>query len=37
MKNVEKYQRGYFMPPVKSMKWAEKEYIDHAPMWCSLT
>lgn len=36
MKNVEKYQRGYFMPPVKSMKWAEKEYIDHAPMWCSV-
>ncbi|MGN0624395.1 MAG: 2-isopropylmalate synthase [Oscillospiraceae bacterium] len=36
MKNVEKYQRGYYMPPVKCMKWAEKEYIDHAPAWCSV-
>lgn len=36
MKNSEKYSRGYFMPPVKCMKWAEKEYIDHAPMWCSV-
>ncbi|MBQ9375781.1 MAG: 2-isopropylmalate synthase [Ruminococcus sp.] len=36
MKNVGKYQRGYFMPPVKSTKWVEKEYIDHAPMWCSV-
>ncbi|MGN0601360.1 MAG: 2-isopropylmalate synthase [Oscillospiraceae bacterium] len=36
MKNVEKYQRGYFMPPVKCMKWTEKEYVDHAPMWCSV-
>lgn len=36
MKNFEKYSRGYFMPPVKSMKWAEKEYITEAPMWCSV-
>ena len=36
MKNAEKYQRGYFMPPVKCLKWAEKEYIDHAPIWCSV-
>ncbi|MGN0594889.1 MAG: 2-isopropylmalate synthase [Hominimerdicola sp.] len=36
MKNCEKYSRGYFMPPVKCMKWAEKEYIDHAPAWCSV-
>ena len=36
MKNVEKYQRGYFMPPVESLKWTKKEYIDHAPMWCSV-
>ena len=35
MKNVEKYERGYYMPPVKCMKWAEKEYVDHAPAWCS--
>ncbi|MGN7938334.1 2-isopropylmalate synthase [Virgibacillus sp. 6R] len=36
MKNVEKYTRGYFMPPVKSLKWTEKEYITEAPIWCSV-
>lgn len=36
MNNVEKYTRSYFMPPVRSMKWAEKEYVDHAPIWCSV-
>ena len=36
MKNVEKYKRGYYMPPVESLKWTKKEYVDHAPMWCSV-
>lgn len=36
MKNVEKYTREYFMPPVKSLKWTEKEYITEAPIWCSV-
>ncbi|MBQ8883154.1 MAG: 2-isopropylmalate synthase [Oscillospiraceae bacterium] len=36
MKNTQKYSRGYFMPPVKSLKWTEKEYIDKAPIWCSV-
>ena len=36
MKNYQKYQRGYFMPPVNELKWAKKEYIDHAPVWCSV-
>lgn len=36
MKNVEKYSRGYFMPPVQSLKWTEKEYITKAPIWCSV-
>ena len=36
MKNVEKYSRQYFMPPVCEMKWAKKEYIDKAPIWCSV-
>ncbi len=27
MMNVTKYQRQYYMPPVKCMKWAEKEYV----------
>ena len=36
MMNPSKYQRQYFMPPVKCMKWAEKEYVDKAPIWCSV-
>lgn len=36
MNNVEKYTRGYFMPPKPSMKWAQKEYITEAPTWCSV-
>ncbi|MBG9472364.1 2-isopropylmalate synthase [Priestia megaterium] len=36
MKNVEKYSRSYFMPPVTSMEWAEKEYISEPPIWCSV-
>ena len=36
MMNHRKYTRQYFMPPVRSMKWAEKEYVDHAPVWCSV-
>ena len=36
MKNVEKYQRGYYMPPMECLKWTKKEYIDHAPAWCSV-
>ncbi len=34
--NNQKYTRRYFMPPVKCLKWAEKEYIDKAPAWCSV-
>ncbi|MBS4220692.1 2-isopropylmalate synthase [Bacillus sp. FJAT-49711] len=36
MKNVDKYARGYFMPPEASMNWAKKEYITEAPTWCSV-
>jgi 2-isopropylmalate synthase len=36
MKNYQKYHRGYFMPPVESLKWTHKEYIDKAPAWCSV-
>ena len=36
MKNYQKYQRGYFMPPVNELKWAKKEYIEKAPIWCSV-
>ena len=36
MKNYEHYKRGYYMPPVKSTSWVDKEYIDKAPAWCSV-
>ncbi len=36
MMNVSKYTRQYTMPPVKCMKWAEKEYVEKAPIWCSV-
>ncbi|MGN0400032.1 MAG: 2-isopropylmalate synthase [Blautia sp.] len=36
MKNCSKYKRQYFLPPVKCMKWAEKDYVDKAPVWCSV-
>ena len=36
MKNFDKYKRGYYMPPVKSVDWVNKEYVDKAPAWCSV-
>ncbi len=36
MKGYEKYSRGYFMPPVECNDWVKKEYIDKAPIWCSV-
>ena len=36
MKHVEKYTRQYFMPPTPCLDWAKKEYIDKAPIWCSV-
>ena len=36
MQNFSKYKRQYFLPPVKCMDWAEKDYVDHAPVWCSV-
>ncbi|WP_346663723.1 2-isopropylmalate synthase [uncultured Merdimonas sp.] len=36
MKNCQKYERGYFMPPEVTYDWVKKEYIDHAPIWCSV-
>ena len=35
MKNVSKYQRQYFMPPVECNDWVKKTYVDKAPIWCS--
>ena len=36
MKNYKKYTRQYFMPPEECMEWTKKEYIDKAPIWCSV-
>lgn len=36
MKNTEKYTRQFFEAPKTSMKWADKTYIDKAPIWCSV-
>ncbi|MCD8155755.1 MAG: 2-isopropylmalate synthase [Clostridiales bacterium] len=36
MMDAKKYRRQYYMPPVKCMKWAEKDAIDKAPVWCSV-
>ncbi len=36
MKNTNKYTRQYYLPPKSSMKWTEKDYIDKAPIWCSV-
>lgn len=36
MKNCEKYERQYFMPPEVTYDWVKKEYIDQPPTWCSV-
>ena len=36
MMNYKKYTRQYFMPPTPSMKWTQKEYVNKAPVWCSV-
>ena len=34
--DYKKYKRVYFMPPVESLEWCKKEYIESAPIWCSV-
>lgn len=36
MKNYQKYQKQYFMPPVPCFDWVQKDSIDKAPIWCSV-
>lgn len=31
-----KYSKSYFMPPISCIKWAQKESIETAPIWCSV-
>ncbi len=36
MKNYQKYERTYFMPPEVTYDWAKKDYIEKPPIWCSV-
>lgn len=36
MKQFKKYRRQYFLPPQTCMDWAKKDYVDAAPIWCSV-
>ena len=36
MQNHKKYSKGYFMPPEVDYSFMQKEYPDHAPIWCSV-
>lgn len=36
MKNFDKYERQYFMPPVCEYDWAKKDHIEEPPVWCSV-
>lgn len=36
MKNVSKYAKRYFLPPEPCFDWVKKDFVDHAPVWCSV-
>lgn len=36
MMDYTKYSRQYFMPPKGNDDWVKKEYVDKAPVWCSV-
>jgi len=36
MKNYDKYEIGYFMPPEKCVDWAVVDRVRNAPIWCSV-
>ena len=36
MKNFNKYEKAYFMPPECTYDWVKKETIEKAPIWCSV-
>lgn len=36
MKNFEKYEQQYFMPPEVTYDWVKKERIRRPPVWCSV-
>ena len=36
MKNTSKYHVGYYPAPACEMRWAKKDHIEKAPVWCSV-
>jgi len=36
MKNSEKYEKNYFVPPVMEYSWHKKNSIESPPLWCSV-
>ena len=36
MNNVSKYTRQFFEVPAPQRKWAQRSYVDKAPVWCSV-
>lgn len=36
MKNYQKYQKSYFLPPTPSSNWVNKDYLDKVPIWSSV-
>ena len=36
MKNYQKYEKSYFMPPEVTYDWAKKDSVEQPPKWCSL-
>ena len=36
MKNADKYQKGFFLPPEPCYDWVKKDAVDKAPIWCSV-
>ncbi|WP_343256298.1 2-isopropylmalate synthase, partial [Ligaoa zhengdingensis] len=36
MKNYQKYTRNYFMPPESCIDWTRRDYVEKAPVWCSV-
>lgn len=36
MMNPNKYKRQYYMPPTGYQEWVTKDYVDKAPIWCSV-
>lgn len=36
MKNYQKYEKSYFMPPEVTYDWAKKDSVEQPPKWCSV-